>query len=100
MHRRALPPRARVQRCPTRRRDRCAGRRQRCRRTLSTPTRKGSRMRRGRLEATLLMVFTALGTALGAARAGAQGATGAVTGRVTDAAAGTPILGANVRVVG
>ena len=57
-------------------------------------------MRRGRLEATLLMVFTALGAALGAARAGAQGATGAVTGRVTDAAAGTPIVGANVRVGG
>ena len=44
--------------------------------------------------------LTALTLLAGAGRAAAQAATGTITGRVTDAASGSPLTGANVRITG
>jgi TonB-linked SusC/RagA family outer membrane protein len=56
-------------------------------------------MRCGRFQAVVgvVLVLAALG---GPPPAAAQPATGGVAGRVTDASAGTPVTGANVRIVG
>src|SRR5262249_59103803 len=50
-----------------------------------------------RLGVITLALLALLGTSRGAA---AQGPTGTISGRVTDAAAGTPVVGAAVRVAG
>jgi TonB-linked SusC/RagA family outer membrane protein len=45
-------------------------------------------------------VVAALGLFVGSIRAGAQGTSGTITGRVTDGASNSPLVSANVRIVG
>jgi TonB-linked SusC/RagA family outer membrane protein len=47
-----------------------------------------------------ITAIAAVGVIIGSTRASAQAASGTITGRITDAAAGTPLTGANVRITG
>jgi TonB-linked SusC/RagA family outer membrane protein len=59
-----------------------------------------SKLRSGPLRRASSIALTAIGILGSGARLHAQAASGAISGRVTDAVAGTPLVGASIRVTG